>query len=66
MVQKMIHHCLMQVALFKSTVLPVFKRWDVVLLHRVDLNQVSISQFLLYKDTGQNNMKYYVRQYLQK
>lgn len=62
----MIHHCLMQVALFKSTVLPVFKRWDVVLLHRVDLNQVSISQFLLYKDTRQNNMKYYVRQYLQK
>lgn len=62
----MIHHCLMQVALFKSTVLPVFKRWDVVLLHRVDLNQVSVSQFLLYKDTRQNNMKYYVRQYLQK
>lgn len=62
----MIHHCLMQVALFKSTVLPVFKRWDVVLLYRVDLNQVSISQFLLYKDTRQNNMKYYVRQYLQK
>lgn len=66
MVQRMIHHCLMQVALFKSTVLPVFKRWDVVLLHRVDLNQVSISQFLLNKDTRQNNMKYYVRQYLQK
>lgn len=49
----------------KHSVLLVFKRWDVVLLQRVDLNQASMSQFLLYKDTSQNKMKYFAQQYLQ-